>query len=177
MSPKWGSTPRLTDWLTDRQSQCDFDFDLTDKSRSKQADQRWKVRSGEPSKQTSTEHVTLFWISNCLYLCCKYFKGGTVILFSASSSPFVVYPMRREHFHSNGIPHLWVSGINAKENAASRVFNLPAHPRRLSAHFASYSAADAQRLQDNISGSWSTRLVSTSREMLKYQYQNYKYIT
>jgi hypothetical protein len=36
MSPRWGSTPRLTDWLTDwltdlltdRQSQCDFDFDL-----------------------------------------------------------------------------------------------------------------------------------------------------
>jgi hypothetical protein len=28
MSPRWGSTPRLTDpdWLTDRQSQCDFDF-------------------------------------------------------------------------------------------------------------------------------------------------------
>jgi hypothetical protein len=27
MSPKWGSTPRLTD-LTDRQSQRDFDFDF-----------------------------------------------------------------------------------------------------------------------------------------------------
>jgi hypothetical protein len=26
----WGSTPRLN-WLIDRQSQCDFDFDLTDK--------------------------------------------------------------------------------------------------------------------------------------------------
>jgi hypothetical protein len=26
MSPRWGSTPRLTDWLTDRQSQCDFNF-------------------------------------------------------------------------------------------------------------------------------------------------------
>jgi hypothetical protein len=28
MSPSWGSTPRLTGWLTDRQSQCDFDFDF-----------------------------------------------------------------------------------------------------------------------------------------------------
>jgi hypothetical protein len=28
MSPRWCSTPRLTDWLTDRHSQCDFDFDL-----------------------------------------------------------------------------------------------------------------------------------------------------
>jgi hypothetical protein len=28
MSPRWGSTPKLTDWLTDRQSQCDFDFDF-----------------------------------------------------------------------------------------------------------------------------------------------------
>jgi hypothetical protein len=26
MNSRWGSTPRLTDWLTDRQSQCDFDF-------------------------------------------------------------------------------------------------------------------------------------------------------
>jgi hypothetical protein len=24
MGPRWGSTPRLTDWLTDRQSQCDW---------------------------------------------------------------------------------------------------------------------------------------------------------
>jgi hypothetical protein len=29
MSPRWGSTPRLTDWLTDRQSRCDFDFDYS----------------------------------------------------------------------------------------------------------------------------------------------------
>jgi hypothetical protein len=29
MGPRWDSTPRLTDWLIDRQSQCDFDFDLT----------------------------------------------------------------------------------------------------------------------------------------------------
>jgi hypothetical protein len=28
MSPRSGSTPRLVDWLTDRQSQCDFDFEL-----------------------------------------------------------------------------------------------------------------------------------------------------
>jgi hypothetical protein len=29
MSPRWGSTPRLIDWLTDwRQSQCDFQFDF-----------------------------------------------------------------------------------------------------------------------------------------------------
>jgi hypothetical protein len=28
MSPRWSSTPRLTDWLTDRQSQYDFDFEL-----------------------------------------------------------------------------------------------------------------------------------------------------
>jgi hypothetical protein len=27
MSPTWGSRPRLTDWQTDRRSQCDFDFD------------------------------------------------------------------------------------------------------------------------------------------------------
>jgi hypothetical protein len=26
MSTRWGSTPRLTDRLTDRQSQCDFDL-------------------------------------------------------------------------------------------------------------------------------------------------------
>jgi hypothetical protein len=32
MSPRWGSTPRLTDWLTDRQSQCDFDYDLDNES-------------------------------------------------------------------------------------------------------------------------------------------------
>jgi hypothetical protein len=28
MSPRWGLDTK-TDWLTDRQSQCDFDFDLT----------------------------------------------------------------------------------------------------------------------------------------------------
>jgi hypothetical protein len=27
-APDGGSTPKLTDWLTDRQSQCDFDFDF-----------------------------------------------------------------------------------------------------------------------------------------------------
>jgi hypothetical protein len=104
----------------------------------------------------------LVWISNCLYHCYQYIKEGTVIFFSASSTLFVVYPMRREHFHSNTIPHLWISGINAKESAASRVSNLPALPRRLSAHFAFYSVANAPRLQDNISGSRSTRLISTA---------------
>jgi hypothetical protein len=28
MSPRWGSTPRLTYWLTERQSQSDFDFNF-----------------------------------------------------------------------------------------------------------------------------------------------------
>jgi hypothetical protein len=28
VGPRWGLTPRLTEWLTDRQSQCDFDFDF-----------------------------------------------------------------------------------------------------------------------------------------------------
>jgi hypothetical protein len=31
MSPRWGSTPRLTGWLFDRQSQCDFDVDFDEK--------------------------------------------------------------------------------------------------------------------------------------------------
>jgi hypothetical protein len=28
MSSRWGLTPILTDWLTDRHSQCDFDLDF-----------------------------------------------------------------------------------------------------------------------------------------------------
>jgi hypothetical protein len=32
MSPRGDSTPRLTDWLTDRESQCDFTLTLTTKS-------------------------------------------------------------------------------------------------------------------------------------------------
>jgi hypothetical protein len=28
MGPRWGSTPRHTDWLTDRQSQCNFNFNF-----------------------------------------------------------------------------------------------------------------------------------------------------
>jgi hypothetical protein len=44
MSPKWGSTPRLTDWLNDRQSQCDFDFDFTRVLRLQLEEQEFCVR-------------------------------------------------------------------------------------------------------------------------------------
>jgi hypothetical protein len=48
MSPTWGSTPRLTDWLTDRQSQCDFDFDIL----------HW---------MDGMSPLSIVWISGCIF--------------------------------------------------------------------------------------------------------------
>jgi hypothetical protein len=45
MSPRLGFTPRLTDWLTDRQSQCDFD---------------WRTRV-EAGSNTSTVTLRVIW--------------------------------------------------------------------------------------------------------------------
>jgi hypothetical protein len=59
MSPRRGSTPRLTDWLTDRQSQCDFDFDFgfdpvscsvdRELSSAREAEKRWRYSSFDSS--------------------------------------------------------------------------------------------------------------------------------
>jgi hypothetical protein len=52
-SPRWGSIPRLN-WLTDRQSQCDFDFDFLQSVVSRKSE--WELGVESPGGFNSREY-------------------------------------------------------------------------------------------------------------------------